>query len=139
LSRLELKGAGHVTMPGNLHLVCKKLARIGAWLAVVTIVVLSVVPGYMRPEIFGNDYVEHFIAYFITGVLFAVGYQLCLLSSGALLAVSAGSLEFVQLWIPGRIASAGDFAAGAIGAWLGLLVMVAVRRAYERMFVVSYE
>jgi len=114
-----------------------KLTRIGAWLAVMTIIALSVVPGDMRPDIFGIDYAEHFAAYFIAGGLFAAGYQLSVLSSGALLAISAGSLEFVQLWIPGRFASAGDFAAGAIGAWLGLLVIVAIRRAYERRFVVS--
>jgi VanZ family protein len=114
-----------------------KLSRIGAGLAVATIIALSVVPGDMRPRILGNDYVEHFTAYFIAGGLFAVGYQLSMLSSGVLLAISAGSLEFVQLWIPGRIASAGDFVAGAIGAWLGLLVIVVVKRTYERVFVIS--
>jgi hypothetical protein len=36
------------------------------------------------------------------------------------------------LWIPGLIASAREFAAGAIGAWIGLLVTVVVRRAYKR-------
>jgi len=116
-----------------------KLTRMGAWLAVLTIIVLSVVPGHMRPDILGNDYAEHFAAYFIAGGLFAIGYQLSMLSSGVLLAISAGSLEFVQWWIPGRITSTCDFAAGAIGAWIGLLVIVVVRRAYERMFVVSYK
>lgn len=117
----------------------KRLSRIGAWLAVLTIIVLSVVPGGARPDILGNDYAEHFTAYFVAGGLFALGYQLSILSSGALLAISAGSLELVQLWIPGRIASAGDVAAGAIGAWLGLLVIAIVRRAHARMFVVSYD
>jgi hypothetical protein len=115
------------------------LARMSAWLAVLTVVVLSVVPGGMRPDIMGNDYAEHFAAYFITGSLFAVGYQLPMLSSGVLLAICAGSLEFLQLWIPGRTALVGDFAAGAIGAWTGLLVIVIVRWAHERMFVASYK
>lgn len=116
-----------------------KLTRIGAWLAVATIIVLSVVPSHMRPVVLGNDYAEHFTAYLIAGGLFAIGSQLSALSSGALLAISAGSLELVQLWIPGRFASAGDFAAGAIGAWIGLVVIVVVRRARERMFVASYK
>lgn len=114
-----------------------KLSRMGAWLAVVTIIILSVVPRHMRPAILGNDYAEHFTAYFIAGGVFAIGYQLAMLASGAFLAMSAGSLEFVQLWIPGRIASAREVVAGAIGAWIGLLVAVVIRRAYERMFVIA--
>jgi hypothetical protein len=114
-----------------------KLTRMGAWLAVVTIVILSVVPGGMRPDILGNDYAEHFTAYFIAGGLFAIGYQLSMLSSGALLTASAGSLELVQLWVPGRFASVRDIAASAIGAWIGLMVIVVVRKAYERMFALS--
>lgn len=115
------------------------LTRLGAWLAVLTIIVLSVVPGNMRPHALGNDYYEHFAAYFITGCLFAIGYlrPMQLLSSGVLLPICAGSLEFVQLWIPGRTASAGDFAISTIGAWIGLLLIVVVRRAHERTFVVS--
>ncbi len=117
------------------------LTRLGAWLAVLTIIVLSVVPGNMRPHALGNDYYEHFAAYFITGCLLAIGYlrPMQLLSSGVLLPICAGSLEFVQLWIPGRTASAGDFAISTIGAWIGLLLIVVVRRAHERTFVVSYK
>ena len=117
------------------------LTRMGAGLAVLTIIVLSVVPGYMRPDVLGNDLAEHFAAYFITGSLLAVGYlrPVQLLLSGVLLAICGGSLEFVQLWIPGRTASAADFATSTIGAWIGLLVIVVVRRAHERKFVVSYK
>jgi VanZ family protein len=109
------------------------LTRIGAGLAVLTIIVLSVVPGNMRPDVLENDFYEHFAAYFITASLLAVGYPrpMQLLSSGVLLAICAGSLEFVQLWIPGRTASVRDFAAGAAGAWIALLIVV-VRRARER-------
>ncbi len=117
------------------------LTRMGAGLAVLTIIVLSVVPGNMRPRVLGNDHYEHFAAYFITGSLLAIGYlrPMRLLSSGVLLAICAGSLEFVQLWIPGRTASAGDFATSTIGAWIGLLVIVVVRWAHERTFVASYK
>ncbi len=83
------------------------LTRKGAGLAVLTIVVLSVMPGRMRPHI--------------------------------LLAICAGSLEFVQLWIPGRTSSVGGFASATVGAWIGLLVMIVIRRAHERKFVVSYK
>jgi hypothetical protein len=117
------------------------LTRMGAGLAVLTVIALSVVPGNMRPHVLGNDYYEHFAAYFIIGSLLAFGYLrlLQLLSSGVLLAICAASLEFVQLWIPGRTASAGGFATSAFGAWIGLLVIVVVRRARERASVVSYK
>jgi len=62
-----------------------------------------------------------------------------LLSSSVLLDICAGSLEFVQLWIPGRTAGAGDFATSTIGAWIGLLIIVVVRRAHERKIIVSYK
>jgi VanZ family protein len=116
-------------------------ARIAAWLAVLIIVVLSVVPGTMRPHVLGNDYAEHFVAYFIAGSLFAIGYRRSrqLLSSGVLLATCAGLLEFVQLWIPGRNASISDFEVSTIAAWIGLLAVVLFRLTRRRMFVVSYK
>ena len=143
--RLECKAR---TLPGSLPEERKDsvaklvmLTRVGAGLTVLTIIVLSVIPGKMRPHILGNDYYEHFVAYFVAGSLLAMGYlrPIQLLSSGILLAICAGSLEFVQLWIPGRTASAGDFAISTIGAWIGLLLIVVVRRAHERTFVVSYK
>jgi VanZ family protein len=116
-------------------------ARIAAWLAVLIIVVLSVVPGTMRPHVLGNDYAEHFVAYFIAGSLFAIGYRRSrqLLASGVLLATCAGLLEFVQLWIPGRSASISDFEVSTIAAWIGLLAVVLIRLTGKRMFVMSYK
>jgi VanZ family protein len=112
-------------------------ARIGAWLAVIGIVVLSTVPGKIRPDVLGNKSVEHFCAYFVLGSLFSIGYPRpsLRLSIGLLFATCAGLLELVQISIPGRIASSGDFVASTLGAWIGLLVVVAVERAHERMFV----
>jgi VanZ family protein len=118
-----------------------RFTHVGAGLTVLTVIVLSVMPGKMRPHILGNDYCEHFVAYFIAGSLLAIGYPrpMQLLSSAILLGICAGSLEFVQLWIPGRTSSAGGFASAAIGAWIGLLVVVVARWAHERKFVVSYK
>jgi hypothetical protein len=115
------------------------LARIGVWPAVLGIIVLSVLPGNMRPDVLGNKAAEHFIAYFIANSLFAIRYlrPWQWLSSGVLFVLCAGGLEFIQLWIPGRNASASDFAASALGAWIALLVIVAARRAHKRAFDVS--
>jgi hypothetical protein len=117
------------------------LTRMAAWLAVLAIIVLSVVPGSMRPHIFGNDSAEHLAAYFIAGALFASGYPrpIQLLFSGVLLAICAGSLEFVQLWVPARTASTGEFAVSAIGVSVGLLIIASIRRTRERRLVISYK
>lgn len=111
------------------------LARMAAWPAVAGIIVLSVVPGSVRPHVLGNDRVEHFIAYLVAGSLFATGYvrPLQLVSSGVMLTICAGVLEFVQLLIPGRLASPRDFIASAIGVWIGFLAAVALGQARGRI------
>jgi len=131
-------------VPCERRVSVKKLpifAKTAAWLALLVVIFLSVVPGSMRPHILQNDYAEHFVAYFISGSLFAIGYQrpMQLLSSAVLLATCAASLEVIQLWIPGRTASVGGFEISAIGAWMGLMAVVFVRRARARRFVVSHK
>jgi hypothetical protein len=118
-----------------------RLTRKGATLTALIIIVLSVMPGLMRPHLLGNDYCEHFIAYFVAGSLVAVGYPRPLqrLSSGVLLAIGAGTLELIQLWIPGRTSSVGGFVSAAAGAWIGVLIIVLVKWAHERKLVVSYK
>ena len=118
-----------------------RLTRKGATLTALIIIVLSVMPGKMRPHLLGNDYCEHFIAYFVAGGLLAVGYPRPMqrLSSGVLLAIGAGTLELIQLWIPGRTSSVGGFVSAAAGAWIGVLIIVLVKWAHERKLVVSYK
>lgn len=67
------------------------LIRIAAWLALLAIVVLSVVPGPMRPHVLKSDHLEHFIAYFMTACLLAIGYPRPLgrLASGIMLTLCA--------------------------------------------------
>ena len=110
------------------------LIRVGAWLAVLTIVVLSVVPGNLRPHVFGNDYFEHLAAYFITGSLLAIGFPRPMqhLVSWTLLATCAGVLEFIQRSIPDRTASIGEFATGVFGAGLGIMAIFVIRRVLGR-------
>jgi VanZ family protein len=116
------------------------LIRAHAWLAVLIIVVLSVVPGTMRPHIMGNDYREHFAAYIITGSLLAIGYPrpTQLLASGVALALCAGGLELVQVWIPGRTASASEFAIGTLSACLGLVAIFVIKRARKMRLPLLY-
>src|SRR5215469_4454289 len=104
--------------------------RVAAWLAVLTIIVLSVVPGNLRPHVLGNDYFEHLAAYFIAGGLLAVGFPCPMqqLASWSLLATCAGVLELLQRSIPDRTASIGEFATGVFGAGLGIMAIFVIRR-----------
>jgi hypothetical protein len=100
------------------------LVRAVAWLAVVTIILLSVVPGDIRPNMMASQDYEHFSAYLVTGCLFAMGYSssVQVMISGSMLSVLAGTLEIAQLWIPGRSSKASDAMVGMLGAWVGLCV-----------------
>jgi VanZ family protein len=105
------------------------LVRASAWLAVLIVVILSVVPGGLRPHVMRNSGYEHLTAYFITAGLLAIGYSrpTQLLANAAVLTVCAGVLEVAQFSIPGRTASIGDFAIGTIGAWIAVLIGFLVR------------
>jgi VanZ family protein len=103
----------------------KNTLRVAGWLAVLAIVVVSVVPGRLRPVVLGEKHIEHLAAYLGASMLLAAGYprrfQLVLI--GVLLSGCSGVLETVQLWIPGRSSSAADFAAGSLGAWVGVAAL----------------
>ena len=108
--------------------------RIIGWLIALSIVVISLVPGSLRPRVLSNNYMEHFIAYVFIGCVFAAGYPALgqRIVLGIMLAVGAGSLEVAQLFIVGRTSSVGDFAAGVVGAWLGLGLPLLMQRLFGR-------
>jgi VanZ family protein len=95
-----------------------------AWMAILAIVMLSVVPGDMRPQVMSDKHFEHLAAYVITGILFALAYSQVrsIIFFGVLLTICAAMLEIAQLAIIGRTSSLSDFVAGSVGAWIGLAV-----------------
>jgi VanZ family protein len=98
--------------------------RVGGWLAVLAIIVLSVVPGQLRPDVMGEKHIEHLAAYFGAAALLAGGYprrsQLILIC--VFLPACSGVLEIIQLWIEGRSSSLADFAVSSLGAWSGVAI-----------------
>ena len=118
-----------VAIPSRLdegkRAILKSAIRVVGWLAVLAIVVLSVVPGTLRPDVLGEKHMEHLVAYLGTSILLAAGYprRFQLILIGVLLASGSGVLEIVQLWIPGRSSSPVDFAASSLGAWVGVATM----------------
>jgi VanZ family protein len=103
----------------------KSAIRLAGWLLVLAIVVISVVPGRLRPDILGEKHIEHLVAYLGAATLLSFGYprRLQLLLIGVLLSACSAALEIVQLWISGRTSSAADFAVSSLGAWGGVAIV----------------
>lgn len=91
----------------------------------LAIIILSTVPGDLRPHVLANGRYEHFAAYFIAGALFGIGYPLPKhrRTAALMLALCSGMLEVVQLWIPDRTANVDDFVASTFGAWAALILI----------------
>ena len=103
-----------------------KSLRITGWLGVVAIAVLSLVPGELRPQILVSNLLEHFAAYCATSFALAFGYlgHTRVLPIALLLTIYAAILETAQLWVPGRASRIIDFAAGSLGAWAGISLVL---------------
>jgi VanZ family protein len=88
------------------------------------IIILSLVPGTLRPHSGIGGHYEHWIAYTVVGLAFGMGYaatrrQLCF---GLALTLGAGGLELLQNFVPGRSPEVVGFLASAFGAWCGFAV-----------------
>jgi VanZ family protein len=99
-----------------------KLARIVAWTLTMAIIILSVVPPAWRPVTGAPHRLEHFIPYLATGLAFGLGYDRKHNLLALLLVLFCGSIEVVQLFVPGRHARLSDFIVDALATCLGLLM-----------------
>jgi VanZ family protein len=111
------------------------LYRLALGFCLIAVVVLSLVPGEMRPHTGAPGEFEHFIAYMGTGLFIAARYRslrarLALWASTAALSFV---LEFVQNFVPGRepnIFHALSSSSGlTLGVVLGGLAIVATHRS----------
>jgi hypothetical protein len=100
------------------------------WIGVAMIVVLSLVPGWARPQnVLGlpGGY-EHLLAYMLTAGTLGLAYREA--TSRALLltllVICAALLEIAQIWVPGRTSQLIDFGASSIGAGGGLLTAAVI-------------
>lgn len=102
---------------------------LAAVVGVAALVVLSWIPGDLRPQTGGGRTLEHAFAYFVVAGVLAVT---CPPPRGLLaacgLVLLAAVLEIGQLWIPGRDATLSDFLASAAGALLGAVLTTVVAR-----------
>src|SRR5262249_54116085 len=98
------------------------------WISVATIAMLSLVPGSGRPHVMATGQLEHFVAYAGTAALLAAGYtpKGQFIGILVLLPVYAACLETLQIFVPGRNAQMIDVVAGAIGSWIGIVLVLSV-------------
>ena len=105
-----------------------KLCKALAWLLVVAIMVLSVVPSTSRPITPAAHDLEHFLIYLATGLAFGIGYPRGAWRLAIGLVAFAGAVELVQLFIPGRHARLSDFMIDAVAVCLGVAVLYVFAR-----------
>jgi VanZ family protein len=98
------------------------------WISVATIAMLSLVPGSARPHVLATGQLEHFVAYAGTAALLAACYtgKRQLIGISVLLPIYAACLETLQIFVPGRNAQLIDAAGGAIGSWMGIVLVLSV-------------
>ena len=109
----------------------RRLFQIVAWLLLVTIVVLSVVPPEDRPVTPAPHNFEHVAIFVATGLAFGLGYSRYLVQILGLVAFSA-AIEVIQLGIPGRHARVSDFVVDALSVSIGvgLACLLAEHKAF---------
>ncbi len=120
----------HAAKCDVLHPVVLRIARAFAWFCVIALAVLSLIP---KDRLIHSDglvavppipFAEHTLAYFLTGLVVAVGYSGQYRTSRLVLTLVgyAAVLELGQYLAPGRSPGLGEFGAGAVGATLGLFI-----------------
>jgi VanZ family protein len=98
----------------------RRLFQIVAWLLLVAIVVLSVVPPEDRPVTPAPHDFEHVAIFVATGLAFGLGYAgRYLVQILGLIAFSA-AIEIIQLGIPGPHARVSDFIVDALSVSIGV-------------------
>lgn len=96
------------------------LSRIAAWLLLLAITVLSLVPPNLRPETGAPHNIEHFAIFALAGFTFGVGsFEGIRLAAAALVAFT-GTIELAQMAVPGRHARLSDFIVDALAMIVAL-------------------
>jgi VanZ family protein len=112
----------------------KHLSLVVGYIGLFVIVVLSLVPGMLRPDTGMEPWMEHFAAYSLVGVAFGLGlrYRGLAIICGGALSVVAGLLEELQHFSPGRHPEISGFLASSAGAWTGLMLSIFLTGLIER-------
>ena len=119
-----------VGLPYSKWLLSPQTTTVARMAAVILIIALSSVPGELRPHTGLPGPFEHFIAYFLTGLVFASGSRslrhLSVMIAG--LVVLAGAMEILQNFVPNRSPQVIDFFVSSLGALCGAFSGLPLRK-----------
>jgi VanZ family protein len=97
----------------------QRISVIAGWLALAFIVIVTLSPVEARPSI-GNSHLEHFAAFALIGLAFALAYPNRILLVVILVMGAALGLEALQLLTPDRHARATDALVKSLGGISGI-------------------
>lgn len=100
----------------------KRLLVLAAWTGVLTIIILSLVPGQERPHTGFTGHEEHFAAYAATGAVFALAFRHRIRRLWSIFGLSLLSvaMEIGQNFSPGRHPAVSDVLFSSLGAVAGI-------------------
>lgn len=107
----------------------RRVFRLGFFVVLALLVVLSVVPPAERPQTGVPHALEHVGAFALAGLLFGLAYAGGWLWRAGVLVVLAGGIELAQIFVPGRHARLSDLVTDTGGALLGLALGLLLQRA----------
>lgn len=102
-----------------LQRMIQRLSVIAGWLALAFIVFVTLSPMEARPSI-GSPHLEHFIAFALIGLAFALAYPNRILFVVVIVVGAAFGLEALQLLTPDRHARAADALVKSLGGISGI-------------------
>jgi hypothetical protein len=110
------------------ELMIQTLARIAAWSLAVAILVMTLGPVGLRPQL-GHPSIERFVAYLALGGAFSVGYPRHRAWVALSVVCLALGLEVGQLFVPGRDARIPDAMVKVVGAVSGVIFVTGVQKS----------
>ena len=110
----------------------KLFARICAWIGIVAIIVISVVPAEDRPVTGSGQTLEHSAAFALVALAFSIGYRLSLGRLLLLALLFCGGIELLQIPLPSRHARLSDFVIDFVASALAMCAVSAARTIFDK-------
>jgi VanZ family protein len=113
------------------------IIRIIAWLLAAAVSFATLGPPSYRPHSSLGQDGEHALAFILIGVAFGLAYTEHRLRVAVIAVMMIGTLELLQLWMPGRHARLEDFIVDALTACVGLAIAAGLDWAMQRLRAVT--